>query len=70
MAKAPQRNPFGEEEEPNKFDDFDVFTKLRVLVQLSVWTFNNAERMREKMADTKDSEQIQWVSACTSDTHI
>jgi hypothetical protein len=27
MAKAPQRNPFGTEEEPAKFMDFDVFTK-------------------------------------------
>lgn len=27
MAKAPQRNPFGTEEEPAKFMDFDTFTK-------------------------------------------
>jgi len=27
MAKAPQRNPFGTEEEPAKFMDFDSFTK-------------------------------------------
>ena len=62
VAKAPQRNPFGIEETPKKFTEFDVFTKLRVLVQLSQWTLINAERIREKMSETKDSEQTQWVS--------
>jgi len=61
MAKAPNRNPFGIEEEPKKFAEFDVFTKLRVLVQLSQWTLINAERMRERMPETKDTEQTQWV---------
>ncbi len=28
VVKAPNRNPFGVEEEPAKFDDFDVFTKV------------------------------------------
>ena len=31
VAKAPQRNPFGVEEEPAKFTEFDVFTKVRGL---------------------------------------
>jgi hypothetical protein len=31
LAKAPQRNPFGNEEEPAKFMDFDVFTKASTL---------------------------------------
>lgn len=61
MAKALQRNPFGEEEEPKRFAEFDVFTKLKVLVQLSQWTLINADRMREKMSENKDSEQTQWV---------
>lgn len=61
VAKAPERNPFGEEEEPSKFAEFDVFTKIRVLVQLSQWTLINADRMRERMTETKDNEQIQWV---------
>ncbi len=61
MAKAPQRNPFGEEDEPKKFAEFDVFTKLKVLVQLSQWTLINADRMREKMDESKDTEQTQWV---------
>ncbi|KAL8736168.1 MAG: hypothetical protein Q9166_000323 [cf. Caloplaca sp. 2 TL-2023] len=60
VAKAPEYNPFGVEETPNKFADFDVFTKLSVLCQLSRWTFVNADRMREKMSEIKDSEQTQW----------
>ncbi|THW98143.1 hypothetical protein D6D18_05282 [Aureobasidium pullulans] len=59
VAKAPSRNPYGDEEEPNKFAEFDVFTKIRVLHQLSTWTLNNAERMRGLMEE-KDSEQTQW----------
>ncbi|KAK3059267.1 hypothetical protein LTS18_011264, partial [Coniosporium uncinatum] len=59
VAKAPQRNPFGVEEEPNKFTDFDVFEKIRVLQQLSTWTLGNADRIREKMPD-RDNEQTNW----------
>ncbi|EMD61474.1 hypothetical protein COCSADRAFT_201892 [Bipolaris sorokiniana ND90Pr] len=59
VAKAPTRNPFGEDEEPLKFNDFDVFTKIRVLQQLSVWTLNNPNSIREKMAAT-DGEQALW----------
>lgn len=29
VSKAPHRNPFGVEDEPAKFVDFDVFTKVR-----------------------------------------
>ncbi|KAL8776637.1 MAG: hypothetical protein Q9203_003112 [Teloschistes exilis] len=60
VAKAPERNPFGIDETPAKFDDFDVFTKLSVLCQLSRWTFVNADRMREKMSEVQDAEQISW----------
>ncbi|KAF2131395.1 hypothetical protein P153DRAFT_335654 [Dothidotthia symphoricarpi CBS 119687] len=59
VAKAPTRNPFGTDEEPNKFDDLDVFTKIRVLQQLSTWTLNNPNTIREKLAAT-DSEQTLW----------
>lgn len=62
VAKAPERNPFGDEEEPNRFDDFDIFTKIRVLQQLSTWTLNNPNSIRERLAAT-DSEQTLWVSA-------
>ncbi|KAI4192694.1 MAG: hypothetical protein LQ348_003065 [Seirophora lacunosa] len=60
VAKAPERNPFGVEETPKNFLDFDIFTKLSVLCQLSRWTFVNSDRMREKMSETMDLEQIQW----------
>ncbi|KAL9100943.1 MAG: hypothetical protein Q9163_003742 [Psora crenata] len=61
MAKAPHRNPFGEDEEPKKFSGFDIFTKLKVLVQLSQWTLNNADRLREKMEERTESEQsVAW----------
>lgn len=66
VAKAPDSNPFGLEETPNEFNHFDIFTKLSVLCQLSRWTFVNADRMREKMSETKEAEQIQWVSCWTS----
>jgi len=61
LAKAPEKNPFGDDEEPKKFVEFDVFTKLKILVQLSQWTLINADRMRQNLSDVKDSEQIQWV---------
>ena len=63
LAKAPQRNPFGEEEEPKRFVDFDVFLKLKVLVQLSQWTLLNPDRMRERMPEVKENEQTLWVLA-------
>lgn len=61
MAKGPAKNPFGDEETPKKFTEFDVFTKLQVLVQLSQWTLINAERMRQNLSEVSDSEQLQWV---------
>lgn len=61
VAKAPHRNPFGTEEEPRKFAAFDVFTKIRILVQLSQWTLINADRIKERMPEIKDNEQTAWV---------
>lgn len=60
VAKAPERNPFGVEEEPAHFNEFDIFTKLRVLQQLTVWTMGNPDRIRERMEEQKDSEQTIW----------
>lgn len=56
QAKAPRRNPFGDEEEPEKFADFDVFTKIKVLHQLSIWTLNNPNPIRERMAEEDETE--------------
>ncbi|KAK7511326.1 hypothetical protein IWZ03DRAFT_352932 [Phyllosticta citriasiana] len=59
VAKAPNRNPFGVEEEPVKFNDMDTFTKIRVLHQLSVWTLNNPDRIKDKMNLT-ERQQTTW----------
>ncbi|KAK3720362.1 hypothetical protein LTR37_003773 [Vermiconidia calcicola] len=58
LVKASERNPFGDEEEPASFKDFDVFTKVRVLQQLSTWTFGNAERIRGLMP--QDEDHLTW----------
>ncbi|RKF78626.1 putative phd finger domain protein [Golovinomyces cichoracearum] len=60
VAKAPHRNPFGTEEEPIRFKEFDIFTKIRVLQQLTQWTMKNPERIREKMTEQKEIEQTKW----------
>lgn len=52
------RNPFGDDEEPTKFNDLDVFTKIRVLQQLSTWTFFNETRIRERMPE--DEDHLMW----------
>ncbi|OJJ97844.1 hypothetical protein ASPACDRAFT_45143 [Aspergillus aculeatus ATCC 16872] len=60
-AKAPHiTNPFGYDEVPNKFLEFDVFLKLRVLHQLSIWTFWNPDRIRDKMPEQRELDQTQW----------
>ena len=58
VAKAPHRNPFGEDEEPAKFNDFDIFTRIRVLQQLSTWTLGNTERIRGMMP--QDEDHLNW----------
>ena len=71
LAKAPQRNPFGDEEDPKKFAEFDVFLKLRILVQLSQWTLNNADRIREKMEERGEMEQsVAWVRFESTPAHL
>ncbi|KIW01288.1 uncharacterized protein PV09_07328 [Verruconis gallopava] len=59
VAKAPKRNPFGEDDEPRKFADFDIFTKIRVLQQLATWTLNNPNPIREKLGE-RESEEVSW----------
>ncbi|VDB94787.1 Bgt-5210-2 [Blumeria graminis f. sp. tritici] len=60
LAKAPHCNPFGENETPAKFNDFDVFTKIKVLQKLTQWTMGNSERIREKSLEQIDTEQTRW----------
>ncbi|RMZ83825.1 hypothetical protein DV737_g1437, partial [Chaetothyriales sp. CBS 132003] len=60
LAKAPHLNPYGDDDEPKKFRHFDIFLKLRVLHQLTVWTFWNPDRIRERMDEQREHEQTAW----------
>ncbi|ROT37025.1 hypothetical protein SODALDRAFT_380509 [Sodiomyces alkalinus F11] len=60
VDKNPDRNPFGTEEVPAKFTDFDVFTKIRVLHQLTQWAMLHPERLRDRMDETRDIDQTSW----------
>ncbi|KAH6895102.1 hypothetical protein B0T10DRAFT_206723 [Thelonectria olida] len=60
QARLPAWNPFGEEELPANFNEFDIFTKIRVLQQLTQWTMVHPERIRDKMDEQKDIEQTSW----------
>ncbi|KAK2742698.1 hypothetical protein FQN57_005153 [Myotisia sp. PD_48] len=59
-AKAPTRNPFGDDETPVNFHQLDLCQRIRVLQQLSVWTLWNPDRFRERMPELKETEQTQW----------
>ena len=59
-AKAPDRNPFGDDEQAIKFNDLDVFKKIRVLQQFSAWSLWNPDKIRDRMTE-KETEQVQWV---------
>lgn len=58
LAKAPTRNPFGDDEDPVKFNDLDIYTRIQVLQQLSTWTFGNVERIRGMMP--QDEDHLAW----------
>ena len=56
------RHPYGTNEEPKHFRDFHVFSKIRVLHQLTVWTFWNPDKLRSHFAEVKEWEQNDyWV---------
>jgi len=58
LAKAPRRNPFGDDEEPAKFNDLDIYTRIQILQQLSTWTLGNADRIRGMMP--ADEDHLNW----------
>lgn len=60
VARRPAQNPFGTDETPASFHDFDVFTKLAVLQQLTQWVMLHPERIRDKMDEQKLSDQTDW----------
>ncbi|KAF4490223.1 nasopharyngeal carcinoma susceptibility LZ16 [Fusarium agapanthi] len=53
-------NPFGPGATPLKFIDFDIFTKIKVMQQMTQWAMIHPERIRDKMEEQKDSEQTSW----------
>lgn len=57
-VKASQRNPFGDEDEPIKFGDLDISTRIKVLHQLSTWTLGNVDRIRGLMPE--DEDHLNW----------
>ncbi|KAK0733363.1 hypothetical protein B0T26DRAFT_842495 [Lasiosphaeria miniovina] len=60
ISKAPEKNPFGTEETAARFADFDVFTKVRVLQQMTQFIMMSPERLREKTEEQKDMDQTNW----------
>ncbi|KAM7197635.1 hypothetical protein V8F20_006525 [Naviculisporaceae sp. PSN 640] len=60
LAKAPNKNPFGTDEIPARFSDFDVFKKIRVLQDMTQLVMMSPERLREKCEEQKDTEQTNW----------
>lgn len=60
VAKAPERNPFGTDETPAKFADFDIYTKIRILQQMTQFVMMQPEKIREKMEEQKDVDQASW----------
>lgn len=60
LAKAPEKNPFGTDELPASFADFDVFTKIRVLHAMTQMIMMSSERLRERTEEQKDQDQTNW----------
>ncbi|KND90407.1 hypothetical protein TOPH_04962 [Tolypocladium ophioglossoides CBS 100239] len=60
LTKAPDSNPFGDDDDPHKFAEFDVFAKIKVLQRLTQWTMIHPERIRDKVEEQKDTEQASW----------
>lgn len=63
VSKAPEKpNPFGTDEVPARFADFDVTQKIHVLYQMTQFIMMNAEKLREKMTEQKDADhdQTSW----------
>lgn len=55
-------NPFGDgaADTTRSFDQMEAMLKVKILHQLSVWAFVVPERLREKMANVDEKEQLTW----------
>ncbi|KAF4123348.1 Chromosome segregation ATPase [Geosmithia morbida] len=60
LDQAPDANPFGTDDAPRRFQDFDAATKIRVLQQMTQWIMIYPERIRDKMEEQKDVDQTTW----------
>ncbi|OIW34981.1 hypothetical protein CONLIGDRAFT_567921 [Coniochaeta ligniaria NRRL 30616] len=61
LAKAPTKNPFGPADEPPlRFTDLDVFTKIRILQQMTQLIMMNPEKLREKTDEHNVTDQTNW----------
>ncbi|PTB64064.1 hypothetical protein BBK36DRAFT_1178106 [Trichoderma citrinoviride] len=60
LLKSPDTNPFGDDDAPKAFAEFDVFSKIRVMQQFTQWAMIRPEVLREKMKEQKDTEQTSW----------
>jgi hypothetical protein len=62
VSKAPEMtNPFGDEEAPARFADFDVFKKIKVLQQMTQFIMMNPEKLRERAVDqAHELDQTSW----------
>ncbi|KAK4177651.1 hypothetical protein QBC36DRAFT_300018 [Triangularia setosa] len=70
LNKAPEKNPFGSAEVPLRFTDFDVFTKIRILQQMTQFIIMSSEKLRDKTEEQKDTDQTNWrIEAYGWDRH-
>lgn len=61
VAKDPERNPFGVDEQPLSFLDFNIWSQICILQRFSAWVFHYPDRVRDRMQHG-EQEQLQWVS--------
>ncbi|RPA77976.1 hypothetical protein BJ508DRAFT_416798 [Ascobolus immersus RN42] len=58
--------PFGDEDEPNKFTEFDMETKLDVIHQLSLWVLVRSDKLRALLSP--DQKETDWrMEPCGKD---
>ncbi|KAI5819713.1 hypothetical protein BZA77DRAFT_141942 [Pyronema omphalodes] len=63
-----EANPFGDEEQPKGWYELSVQDRVKVLHQLSQWLWVHPDRVREKMKDADEKEQVQWrIEPCGFD---
>ncbi|QPG99095.1 hypothetical protein C2857_000848 [Epichloe festucae Fl1] len=60
VARAPEQNPLGDENNPVTFAALDIIKKIQVLQTLTQWIMSYPERIRDKMIEQKDIEQTDW----------